>query len=181
MPAANSAEMAMPPRISRPIEPRLAPLHAIASTTATASSPNASAPTGSSAIFSGNASRISTAPKPAPRGDPDHVRRGERVGQRALQQRPRDAERGADQDRRERPRQPQLQHDLAQRPGVGAAEQRVDDVGRRHAHGAEGERGDEPRRERGRRDRHHGQRPQHGHPLRRNFVRTSRMIRPASV
>ena len=66
VPAANSAEMAMPPRISRPIEPRWAPLHAIASTTATASSPNASAPTGSSAIFSGKASRISTAPKPAP-------------------------------------------------------------------------------------------------------------------
>ena len=61
------------------------------------------------------------------------------------------------------------------------AGQRVDDVGRRYAHGGEGQRGDERRRERGRRDCHHGQRPQHGHPLRRNFVRTSRMIRPASV
>ena len=91
-----------------------------------------SAPTGNSAIALGHTSRVSIAPKPAPPVTP--ITSGEASGfaERALQQRAGDAERRADDDRRDRPRQPQLDDDLPQRALLGLAGQRVPDVRQRH-------------------------------------------------
>ena len=82
-------------------------------------------------------------------GHADDVRRGKRVVQRALKQRPGDAERRADDDRLDGARQAQVEHDLL---SVSApeltAEQRVEHVAEGDAHRAECERGDERRGER---------------------------------
>ncbi len=66
MPAVKSERIAIPARITLPVEPRLAPDQAIEKTSAAASSPKASAPTGSSAIEPGKRMMIRIAPKPAP-------------------------------------------------------------------------------------------------------------------
>ena len=64
--APNSDAIAIPARISRPIPPPRGPDHAIENTSAAASTPNTSAPTGSSATEAGNISRIRIAPNAAP-------------------------------------------------------------------------------------------------------------------
>ena len=64
--APNSDAIAIPARISRPIPPPRGPDHAIVNTIAAATTPNTSAPTGSSATEPGKTSRIRIAPNAAP-------------------------------------------------------------------------------------------------------------------
>ncbi len=66
MPAANSAAIPMPARISRADPPPSGPIQATTKTSVAAVSPNTSAPTGSSATDPGKASRMRIAPKPEP-------------------------------------------------------------------------------------------------------------------
>ena len=66
MPAVNSESIAIPARITLPALPRLRPDQAKPKTSAAASRPKKSAPTGSRAIEPGKTMMIRIAPKPAP-------------------------------------------------------------------------------------------------------------------
>ena len=92
--------------------------------------------------------------EPRPAGDPDHVGRGERVGQRSLQDRPSDPQGGADDERLDGARQAQGLDDLLVGAAAPAAEDDVDhfaegdlDRAQRQRSDGGGDEGDDERRE----------------------------------
>ena len=115
-------------------------------------------------------------------GHADHVRRGERVGQRALQQRARDAERRADRATAVSVRGSRSCSTIS-RSGPASARPSSASItsaaGTRTAPNASD--ATSPAASAAAAIATTASGAQHGHPLRRNFVRTSRMIRPASV